>query len=239
VEDRLAVLSQARPWLLSTDELVTAFDQVQALVVEANAVLVRLVREIDARAVANRAGAANTAVWIRDRHRVSVRAAHRLVKTAADLEGAPDVLGSAVAAGVVNRDQAEVILRALGRLPRAVGVDVRQRAAAELVACCTDLDPALVEIVGAHVLRLVAPDEADDAERAALDDAEAVATQTRHFTLSPDADGVGVRLSGRLTAEAPPPYAPRSGRCAPRWRGISGRPGNAARTPWSRCAGWR
>jgi hypothetical protein len=67
VEDRLAVLSKARPWAMSSPELLTAFDAVQALLVEANAALLGLVREIDARGIAKNEGASSTAVWIRNR----------------------------------------------------------------------------------------------------------------------------------------------------------------------------
>jgi hypothetical protein len=56
------------------------------------------------------------------------------------------VVGEAVAAGVVNRDQVEVILRSLARLPADIGVEVRDRAAAELVTCSAGLDPALLEL---------------------------------------------------------------------------------------------
>jgi hypothetical protein len=200
VEDRLAVLSEARPYAMSSVELVAAFDAAQALAVELDAVRLGLIREIDVRGVAKGEGASSTAVWIRNRHRVGIRSAHRLVTLAAELDGAPPVVGEAVAAGEVNRDQVEVVLRSLARLPRDIGPEIRDRAAAALVGFCADHDPAQLGVIGERILHVVAPEEADEAERRALERAEATATEKRFFTLSPHPDGVGVRLAGRLTA---------------------------------------
>jgi hypothetical protein len=200
VEDRLAVLAGARLWALSSPEVVAALDQAQALAVELNAVLLRLVREIDARGIAKSAGASSTAVWIRNRYRVSIRYAHRLVRTAAEVDTAPPVVGAAMAAGAVNTDQAEVIVRSLASLPRDVGAEVRDRAAAALVDFCAGHDPAQLGVIGQRILRVVAPGEADEAERKALEAAEATAEEKRFFTLSPHPDGIGVRLAGRLSA---------------------------------------
>ena len=196
VGDRLAALGRARPWAMPAPELIDAVDLAQALVVEANAVLLGLVREVDARGIAKEQGASSTAVWLRDRHRVSVRSAHRMVKTAAELDTAPAVLGEAVAAGVVNRDQAETILRSLARLPRDVGVDIRGRAAAALVEFCAGHDPESLTLLGDRILHLVAPEVADEADREAVEQAEETAQEKRFFTLSPDPDGIGVRLRG-------------------------------------------
>ena len=200
--DRLAVWSQARPWAMSTPELVDAVDVVQALVVEANAVLLRLVREVDARGVAKEQGASSTAVWLRDRHRVSVRSAHRLVKTAAALDAAPPVVGEAVAAGAVNRDQADTILRSLGRLPRDVGADIRDRAAAALVGFCGEHDPeslTAARVTGSCTWSRRRSPTTPTGRRWSR--RRATAQEKRFFTLSPDPDGVGVRLRGRLTPE--------------------------------------
>jgi hypothetical protein len=63
VEDRLAVLARIRPWAMSSADLVAAVDRARALVVEADAVLLRLVREVDARGIAKGEGSSSTAVW--------------------------------------------------------------------------------------------------------------------------------------------------------------------------------
>ena len=53
VEDRLWVLA-ARPWAMSSDEVVSLLDDIQQLAVEVEAARLAAVREIDARAVQRR-----------------------------------------------------------------------------------------------------------------------------------------------------------------------------------------
>jgi hypothetical protein len=198
-EDRLAVLSSARPWALSDDELVAGFDALHALAVEVQAALVRFMREIDARRSASRFGASSTAVWYRNRHLVSIHGAHKLVRLAERIDAAPAVVGEGVSDGRVNLDQADVVVRAVAQIPGEVGVDVRERAAAKLVELCAELDPEQLRHAGDRILSSVAPEVAEELERRAVERAEAQAHRERYFTMTPD--GVGVRLHGRLTAE--------------------------------------
>jgi hypothetical protein len=198
-EDRLAVLSAARPWVLSDEVLLAGFDALHALTVQAQAALVRFTVEIDARKAASKASASSTSVWFRDRHRVGIRSAYRLVRLAKRIEAAPAVVGDGVAEGRVNLDQADVLTRAVARIPAEVDVDIRERAAAELVRLCAELDADLLTIVGERILSIVAPEVADELDRKAMEHEAAQAERERYFTLTPD--GVGVRLSGRLTPE--------------------------------------
>jgi hypothetical protein len=198
-EDRLAELSVARPWALSDAELVAGVDAVQALVMEAQATLVRFVREVDVRRTAAKHSATSAAAWLRSRHLVSIRSTHRLVRLAKRIDAAPAVVGEGVATGTVNLDQADVVTRAVARIPGEVGVDIRERAAAELVRLCAELDPELLKRVGDRILSVVAPEVADELDRKAMERDDARAARERYFTLSPD--GVGYRLSGRLTPE--------------------------------------
>jgi hypothetical protein len=198
-EDRLAALAECRPWAMSDDELVAAFDLAHTVRVEAGAVSVRLLREIDARKTGSRYSASSAAAWYRNRHRISIRNAHGLVRLAKRIEAAPDVVGEAVATGAVNLDQADAVTRAVFRIPPEVGVDIREQAATKLVELCAELDPDQLKQVGDRILALVAPDIAEELDRKAMEREEAQAQRERYFTLTPD--GVGVRLSGRLTPE--------------------------------------
>jgi hypothetical protein len=198
-EDRLSALAGCRPWAMSDDELVAAFDAAHGLRVEAEAVSLRLLREIDVRKTASNFSASSASVWYRNRHLVSIRTAHKLVRLAKRIDAAPDVVGDAVASGAVNLDQADVVTRAVFRIPPSVGVDIRERAAAKLVELCGELDPELLKQVGDRILSLVAPEVADELDRGATERDEAQARKERYFTMVPD--GVGYRLSGRLTSE--------------------------------------
>jgi hypothetical protein len=198
-EDRLSALAACRPWAMSADELVAALDQAQALRVEVEAVTLRLLRQIEKDKVASSVSASSTAVWYRNRHLVSIRSAHRFVKVARRVDAAPAVVGEAVADGRVNLDQADVVTRALARIPAEVGVDIRERAAETLVRWCAELDPEQLRLVGDRILSFVAPEIAEEFDRRAMERDEAQALRERYLTMVPD--GVGVRLSGRLTHE--------------------------------------
>jgi hypothetical protein len=67
------------------------------------------------------------------------------------------------------------------------------------VRLCGELDPELLRHVGERILSLVAPEVADELDRRAAERDEAQARRERYFTMVPD--GVGYRLSGRLTPE--------------------------------------
>jgi hypothetical protein len=181
VEDRLTVLAEARLGAMSPDEVVAGFDAAHALLVEAQAVVLRYARQLDLVRAARMLGASSTAVWYRNRHRVAVRSAHRLVRIAKRVAAAPDVVGDAVACGALNLDQADVVTRALARIPREVGVDIRERAAAEQVRWCAELDADLLKSVGDRILSYVAPEVADELDRKALDRAEAQAQRERYL----------------------------------------------------------
>ena len=95
----MLALAGCRPWAMSDSELVTAVDRAHALVVEAQAVLLRLLQQVDVRKTASAVSASSAGVWYRNRHRVAIRSAHRLVRIANRVEAAPQVLGDAVAGG--------------------------------------------------------------------------------------------------------------------------------------------
>jgi hypothetical protein len=178
---------------------VVGFDEAHALRLEAEAVTLRLIRQIDKVKTASAVSASSAAVWYRNRHRISIRTAHRWVKVAKRVDAAPAVVGEAVASGAVNVDQADVVTRALARIPSDVGVDIREQAATEMVRLCAELDPEQLTLVGDRILAYVAPDVADELDRKAAERAEAQALRERYITMT--ADGVGVKLRGRLTPE--------------------------------------
>ena len=238
VEDRLAVLSGARPWAMSSDAVVAAFDQAQALAVEVDAVLLGLVREIEARGIPAGEGASSMAAWIRDRHRVAVRAAHRLVPVAAELDAAPAVLGEAVAAGLVTRDQAEVILRSLARLPRDLGPEMRDRAAAALVEFCAEHRPGPLGLIGEQILQRggTGGSRGGRTQSPGGGRGDGGGEAVRHPLPGPD--GIGVRLAGLLTAEGAAAVRAAIGPLSGPAPATTGRPGSGGPMPWSRCASW-
>ncbi|HET8660591.1 MAG TPA: DUF222 domain-containing protein [Micromonosporaceae bacterium] len=188
-------------WALSDDELVAGLDQLEMAERRLAAVKLTLVRELDGRGLAVVQGASSTVVWLRDRLRMSAGAAQRLVTLAAAVDAAPAVVRDGLAAGVLGVEQARVVTRAVAALPAEVGPAVADKAAAALVGYAGEHEPVALRRLGERVLQLVAPDVAEEAERAALERAEQRAERDRHLALSDTADGA-VRVSGRLGAEA-------------------------------------
>ncbi|MFD0822731.1 DUF222 domain-containing protein, partial [Micromonospora zhanjiangensis] len=189
-------------WALSEADLVGSLVAVHRLEQRLAAVKLALIREVDGRALGGGHGASSTAVWLRDRLRVDVRTARRTVALASALDGLPNVVRVALGRGVVGVEQSQAICDALGQLPETVGAEVVDKAAQALVDAAADFEPAVLRRLGTRILTHVAPDVAEEAERVALERAEARAYDRRHFTLSsPDASGQ-VRVSGRLDVES-------------------------------------
>jgi hypothetical protein len=81
--------AEAVLWALSDDELIASLDATHVLAQRLATVQLALVRELDGRGLAVAQGASSTAVWLRERHRLSGRSAHQLVQLAATIDAAP------------------------------------------------------------------------------------------------------------------------------------------------------
>ncbi|WP_433552516.1 DUF222 domain-containing protein [Micromonospora zamorensis] len=86
-DDAVAACVDDAAWALAEDEMVAALDAAHRLEQRLAAVTLALVREIDGRGTARAQGASSTAVWLRERLRLTVPAARRLVDLAAALRG--------------------------------------------------------------------------------------------------------------------------------------------------------
>jgi hypothetical protein len=117
VEEALAVAGKAldecrsqAAWAISDARLSSCVDRVRVLAQQIAAIELALVRQVDRRGLAVGEGATSTLAWLRDRHRISGRAAAQLVKLARALDtdtGSP--MAEALAAGQVNVEQARII----------------------------------------------------------------------------------------------------------------------------------
>lgn len=83
----LAGLAEQPVWTLSDGPLADAVAAAVGLVAQAQAVLVRLVGEVDARGVATATGAPTTVSWLKQRHKLHPGEAAQLVRTAAAFRG--------------------------------------------------------------------------------------------------------------------------------------------------------
>ncbi|MET8117958.1 DUF222 domain-containing protein [Micromonospora sp. NPDC005189] len=200
-ESAVAACTDAAAWALSEHDLIAAIDATHRLQQRLAAVQLAAVRELDGRGTAVAQGASSTAVWLRDRLRLDVSAARRLVGLAASVDAAPPVVRDALARGAVTVEQARVIAETAATVSASTGAEVADKAAGLLVEWAEQFDPSLLRRMGTQILDHVAPDLADAAAAAALEAEAARATRDRHVTISEQTGG-RLRLSGTLDAEA-------------------------------------
>ncbi|MEU8180058.1 DUF222 domain-containing protein [Micromonospora sp. NPDC049044] len=199
-DDAVAVCVDDAAWALADDELIAALDAAHRLAQRLAAVTLALVREIDGRGTARAQGASSTAVWLRERLRLTVPAARRLVDLAAALESGNPGVRAALANGDITLDQARVIADTVTTVHTAAGAEAADKAVGVLTEWAGQFDSTLLRKLGTRILDHVAPEAADAAARAALEAEARQATRDRHLTLSELSDG-RLRLTGTLDTE--------------------------------------
>ncbi|CCH19490.1 HNH endonuclease signature motif containing protein [Micromonospora lupini] len=200
-DDAVAACVDDAVWALGDDELIAALDAAHRLEQRLAAVTLALVREIDGRGTARAQGASSTAVWLRERLRLTVPAARRLVDLAAALDTGNPGIRQALADGHITLDQARVIADTITTVHTSAGAQAADKAVGVLVDWAGQFDPMLLRKLGTRILDHVAPDIADAAAAAALEAEAARATRDRHLTVSEQTDG-RLRLTGTLDVEA-------------------------------------
>jgi hypothetical protein len=201
---------------LPRDELLSCVDDLNVVVQRVAAMQLALVREVDARGVAAEMGATSTLAWLRDRYRISGKAASHLVKLARTVDpdaGSP--VAEALAAGKVNVDQATVITDAVARLP----AQHREAGEEHLVGEAASFGPKELGQLGQRIFEVVAPEEADKQAMDELERAERRARRDRGLWLTDIPGTSHVRVTGVLTQEdAAIVRAATDPLCAPRTR---------------------
>ncbi|RAO10750.1 HNH endonuclease signature motif containing protein [Micromonospora noduli] len=191
----------ASAWALPEHDLVAALDATHRLEQRLAMVKLALVRELEGRGIATAQGASSTAVWLRDRLRLGVGAARRLVELAATLDAAPAGVRDALAGGAVDVEQVRVIADTVSTVHTAAGAEAAEKAVGVLVEWAGQFEPTLLRKLGTRILDHVAPEIADAAAKAAMEAEARRAYRDRHVTLSELRDG-RLRLSGILDGEA-------------------------------------
>ncbi|PYC76079.1 HNH endonuclease [Micromonospora arborensis] len=191
----------ASAWAASEPDLVAALDATHRLEQRLAAVKLTLVRELDGRGTATAQGASCTAVWLRDRLRLGVGAARRLVALAATFDTSPAGVRDALAGGLVDIEQVRVIAETVETVHTTAGPAAADKAVGVLVDWAAQFDATQLRKLGTRILDHVAPEIADAAAEAALRADESRAARDRHLTISEQPDG-RLRLTGILDTEA-------------------------------------
>ncbi|MEV4212899.1 HNH endonuclease signature motif containing protein [Micromonospora sp. NPDC049662] len=197
----VAACADTAVWALADHDLIAALDASHRLTQRLAAVQLAAIRELDGRGTAVAQGASSTAVWLRERLRVDIAAARRLVALAASVDVAPPGVRQALTDGTVSVEQARVIADTAATVSAVAGAEVADKAVGVLVEWAGQFDPTLLRRMGTRILDHVAPGLADAADAAALAAEDARAARDRHVTVSEQTGG-RLRLSGILDAEA-------------------------------------
>ncbi|MEV1072236.1 HNH endonuclease signature motif containing protein [Micromonospora parva] len=199
-EDAIAACADTAIWALSEGELIAALDTVHRIEQRLASVKLAVIRELDGRGTATTHGASSTAVWLRERLRLTIPAARRLVDLAAVLDTGSPGVRHALAGGHITMEQARVIADTVDTVRTAAGPEAADKSLGVLVEWAGHFDPTLLRKLSTRILDHVAPDIADAAAEAALDAEARRATRDRHLTVSTLADG-RLRLTGILDSE--------------------------------------
>ncbi|MEU8184126.1 DUF222 domain-containing protein, partial [Micromonospora sp. NPDC049044] len=132
-EAEVATCAVASTWALSESDLVAALDAAHRLEQRLAAVQLSLVRELDGRGTAVTQGASSTAVWLRERLRLTVPTARRLVDLAAALDAGNPGVRAALATGDITVDQARVIADTVDTVQTSAGTAAADKAVGLLV----------------------------------------------------------------------------------------------------------
>ncbi|MCG5463324.1 HNH endonuclease [Micromonospora sp. MED01] len=199
-DDAVAACVDAATWALTEHDLIAALDAAHRLEQRLAAVKLALIRELDGRGTATAQGASSTAVWLRERLRLTIPAARRLVDLATALDTGNPGVRQALADGQISLDQARVIASTVNTVQTTAGPEAADKAVGVLTDWAGQFDPTHLRTLGTRILDHVAPDLADAAARAALEADARRATRDRHLTLSEQTDG-RLRLTGILDTE--------------------------------------
>ncbi|WP_410817035.1 DUF222 domain-containing protein [Micromonospora sp. 050-3] len=199
-DDAGAACVDAPAWPLPEHDPIAALDAAHRLQQRLAAVTLALIREIDGRGTARTHGASNTAAWLRERLRLTVPAARRLIDLATALDTGNPGIRQALADGHITLDQTRVIADTATSVQATAGTEAAEKAVGVLTDWAAQFDPTHLRKLGTRILDHVAPEIADAAAHAALDADARRATHDRHLTLSEQTDG-RLRLTGTLDTE--------------------------------------
>ena len=187
VVDLLAGLVEVPVEFLATAEKREALLVVDAAVSRLESLRLRLIAA--AGDVADDDGCRDVGAWLVARTRADRGSSRRAQRLAHSLATRWQRLAAALAAGVINSEQVEVIARALDDLPDAVPVSTRGLAETHLIEQARHFGPRELRILGRRILDVVAPDLFDEQERRRLEAEERRARRTTRLVSQRRGDG--------------------------------------------------
>lgn len=189
------------PWHYDDRALLSEAERARVAADQARGRWLALIAEVDKREASIRVAGTPTATWLAGGTSHSARAARSDVRLAVLLDAHPRV-AAGLRGGVLSSEQAGVLVQGLGLLPDDLTSEQTDAVAAQLVDFGGEFNPAALRQLVNRAVEVVAPDIADDANKRALERAEAAQHTTRHIGWRRDADDGGLVFWGKLPAVA-------------------------------------
>jgi hypothetical protein len=189
---RLDGLATVPAWSLSAEEARGVLVDLARGLARVEALRLRVLAAGDSVDIAAESAATSTGAWLAHATRTPRSVAHADVKLATALDETLTATRDALAAGVVDGEQARVIARAVQTLPQpAVGADpfLPGRAEKHLIDLAAQFDARALRNLARHVLEVLDPDAADHALGAKLEAEEAAAARRLFLELFDNGDG--------------------------------------------------
>ncbi|MBE1607198.1 DUF222 domain-containing protein [Actinopolymorpha pittospori] len=176
---------------LPLDQYEGALRQIAVCEARLASLRLSLTRQGELNEVRKLSGAANTAGWVQQVTRMGRREASVSVRLAKALDQTIRATGCALSEGEISLGQAQVIERAIRRLPNDVDAAVRAEAEAFLLDSAQDLDVDDLDRAGKHLYEVVAPEDAERRIGKQLEEQERRARESRTLSFGPVRDGMG------------------------------------------------
>ncbi|WP_205474440.1 HNH endonuclease signature motif containing protein [Nocardioides sp. SYSU D00038] len=197
VGDARGVLEELRDlplWSMDAAEAGHALTELAKLKSQVAALELRLAKHAQTEKVEAASGATSTAAWLAVATHATRRETARTMRLAEQLDTMP-VVAQALARGELLLEQAEVIARAIAKLPDDLDPRIREQAQTKLVELAQHHDAKDLVVFGNRILDIVCPEVGEAAEAKALEREEREAEKVCKLTMLDDGEG---RTHGRF-----------------------------------------
>jgi hypothetical protein len=190
---------QIRLWQFGDDDCLTTMLKLQRLEAATAAAKLQLLGAMEERQVTHHATQLSTAMWLNGTTASSLNAAHREMGLAKGLHKRFPRIVAAMGRGAVSPEQASAIVGVLKKLPESLSTEQVQAAEKTMIGFAQTYGPKGLRDLAQHLLEVIAPEIAEAAEGARLEEQDKAARKNQHFRIRDDGDGT-TTITGKLPA---------------------------------------
>ncbi|WP_205472781.1 DUF222 domain-containing protein [Nocardioides sp. SYSU D00038] len=163
VRATLAEVGELPLWSMPAPEAAETLTEIAKLKSQVAALELRAAKHAQTQKVEAASGATSTAAWLAVATHATRRETARTMRLAGQLDTMPTV-AQALGRGELLLEQAEVIARAIDKLPNDTDPQIREQAQVELVELARHHDAKDLTIFGNRILDIVCPEVGEAAE---------------------------------------------------------------------------